>query len=448
MIFSCNKQDDFLNHKKNKSDVIPKTLQDFQATLDNGSFLMNFGYNTLGLLGSDNYYISDNNFSSLEAFERNCYTWNKVIYEGTDTRAYITDYSIVANANVVLEGLQKNQPYSDVSFYNNVYGQALFFRSIAFYNLAQTYCKQYDKSTSSTDLGIVLRTTSDINAIMKRSTLEETYANIINDLKQAADILPAQSKYITRPTKPAAYALLSKTYLLMSDFNKSKDYSDSAIKYLGVILDFNSSLVSSSNFYSFPDFGKGNPEIIFYATSSGYSITEPYSAYSYVDTSLYASYDDNDLRKTYFYLDNGSNLISYIGTYTGDYTNFTGLATNELYLIRAECNARLNNLSAALNDLNTLLKNRFITNTYQNFNSADPNVVLKRILLERRKELPFTAQIRWEDLRRLNKDPRFAITLKRVINGQTYILQPNDPKYAYPIPPIEVERAGTQPNDR
>jgi len=52
------------------------------------------------------------------------------------------------------------------------------------------------------------------------------------------------------------------------------------------------------------------------------------------------------------------------------------------------------------------------------------------------------------DLRRLNKDVRFAKTLTRAINGQTYTLSPNDPKYVMPIPIQEINTSGIAQNPR
>ena len=59
-----------------------------------------------------------------------------------------------------------------------------------------------------------------------------------------------------------------------------------------------------------------------------------------------------------------------------------------------------------------------------------------------------TGQMRWEDLRRLNKEPRFATTLQRVSKGTTYTLAPNDPKYTFPIPDIEITLSGIPQNPR
>ncbi len=71
-----------------------------------------------------------------------------------------------------------------------------------------------------------------------------------------------------------------------------------------------------------------------------------------------------------------------------------------------------------------------------------------KILEERRKELPFTGQLRWEDLRRLNKDQRFAKILVRTIAGNEYQLLPNSKRYVFPIPDIEIELSGIPQNER
>ncbi len=101
----------------------------------------------------------------------------------------------------------------------------------------------------------------------------------------------------------------------------------------------------------------------------------------------------------------------------------------------------------AMEDLNTLLKQRF-TAPYRDLTAADADDALIQILQERRKELPYTAQLRWEDLRRLNKDTRFAKELQRTYNGITYSLVPNDKRYTFPIPDLEIQLYGMPQNER
>jgi hypothetical protein len=125
---------------------------------------------------------------------------------------------------------------------------------------------------------------------------------------------------------------------------------------------------------------------------------------------------------------------------------FGGLATDELYLIRAECKVRAGNLSAALSDLNKLLRSRW-KGKYQDIVLQDQEAVLSIILKERRKELVFRG-LRWGDLRRLNRDSRFAVTLTRTLDGQVYQLLPRDKRYVLPIPEQEVTLGGIVQNER
>jgi hypothetical protein len=121
------------------------------------------------------------------------------------------------------------------------------------------------------------------------------------------------------------------------------------------------------------------------------------------------------------------------GSYGGNSIRFTGLATDEIYLIRAECHARKGDAISAMKDLNALLEKRWKSTDWVPFTAGNANDALNKILIERRKELCFRG-IRWNDLRRLNMDPQFSMTLQRTINSQTYTLPSNDPKYVLPIP--------------
>lgn len=118
-----------------------------------------------------------------------------------------------------------------------------------------------------------------------------------------------------------------------------------------------------------------------------------------------------------------------------------------MYLVRAEASARTGHPAQALSDLNTLLATRWKTGTYVPYATTDPAVALQDILTERRKEL-FARGLRWTDLRRLNQDPRFAVTLKRLIAGQAYALPPLDKRYVFPIPDDEIRLSGIPQNSR
>jgi hypothetical protein len=445
---SCNKRDQYLDVKSSNTEVVPSSVSDYQAILDYAN-VMNASYPLAGLLGCDNYYLPVTTYNSLTAPQNTAYIWASDIWQGMGSGDWNAAYQTIEYANICLDGLNSlTGDTASSSSYNNVKGSALFFRAFAFYNLATIFCKPYISSSASTDLGIVLRVSSDANVKYPRSTVSETYNQIINDLKASIPLLPATPVNVTRPCVGAANALLAKVYLDMADYSDALTYSSDVIASNGDLLDFNNStLVNPASGVSFPSVPNQNPEIIFFAESIGYGTLWPYGS-GIVDSNLYNSYTPNDLRQAAFYLLNGSQA-TFIGSYDSyGFYNFSGIASNEVYLIQAECNARLGNTSAAMTGLNLLLSKRFITGTYQQLSAPSADSALTLILHERRKELPFTANIRWQDLRRLNLTSQYETTLTRNENGQVYTLAPNDPKYVYPIPDDEIQLTGIQQNSR
>jgi hypothetical protein len=192
------------------------------------------------------------------------------------------------------------------------------------------------------------------------------------------------------------------------------------------------------------------PEVIFqssFLTSSTQILVELFYPRCVVDSVLYSSYAPNDLRGRIFYRINSVGAPNIRGSYTGNFYPFSGLATDEVYLVRAECLARAGQKDSALTDLNLLLKNRWLNDgSFAPVVAASSVAALDSILVERRKELAFRG-LRWTDLRRLNKEGA-AIQLTRLLFGQTYKLLPNSPLYVLPIPPDVISLGEIQQNPR
>lgn len=445
---SCKKQDDWLNIKNNKSDVSPQTLQDFQAVLNNTTVFNNSG-SIIGLVGTDNIYVPDKNLDGESSLNRNTYLWAKDIYQDNIAQDWLNDYIQIEYANVVLDGIAKLSSTEQLSTTGSALkGQALFFRAFALYQLSQLYCKPYLKATASSDPGVPLRLTSDVTKKVGRGTVQQCYDQMIGDLKLAVSLLPQTSLYKTRPNSNAANALLAKIYLSMGDYANAYTYANAALQINNALLDFNSLKITTSD--PFPSFSKGNPEIVFYAYCYGLSTVFLNSTVTgRVSPELYNSYADGDLRKTAFYAPDGSTgLYKAKGSFSAKGGNFCGIANGELLLIRSESAARTGNLQSAISDLNNLLQKRLTPATFSPVATTDVNILLSRILLERRKELAYTGNMRWEDLRRLNQDNRFAVTISRQYHGTNYTLQPNDARYVLPIPIDEINLENLTQNPR
>jgi hypothetical protein len=288
--------------------------------------------------------------------------------------------------------------------------------------------------------------------------VEQTYTQILSDLKQAVPRLNVNQPNLLRPTKAAAYGLLARTYLSMREYSNAGKYADSALRIKSDLIDFNNTLIGRNPSSSTASFGiihynstQINPEIIMFSTAPMPEIIN--SNRGIIDTFLYASYHSNDLRKIIYvrqpngaFLPSGKPVTTFKGSYSGGTPLFTGIATDEMYLTRAECFARDSNKTSALADLNKLLRYRFRTNMYQDTTTTNSGQALDLILIERRKEL-IMRNLRWMDIKRLNKEGR-NIELKRFQNNQWYTLAPNDLRYAMALPEDILILTGMPQNPR
>jgi starch-binding outer membrane protein, SusD/RagB family len=437
---SCQK---YLDARPDKSLEIPSTLQDYQAIMDAKPMSADFPF--AGDIASDYYYLPYNTWKALSTEDyRNDYVWGTNPANDLDWQ-YM--YGVILKANIVIGGTNTLARQGGVTAdLRQVMGSAYFFRGYCYYQLANVFTLPYSAAISGDKaLGLPLHLSADITAPTARTTLAGTYAQIISDLKTSAAMLPVTPLVKTRPSKSAAYGALARTYLAMGDYRQAGLYADSALQLYHTLIDYNT--VSPATAVPFPLF---NDEVIFHTTTSGRgAIISPAKAIA--DSNLYASYDANDLRKTRFFKLNSAHLPVFKGDYGGATSSilFNGIATDELYLTRAECAARNNDLSAAVNDVNTLLQNRYATGSYVPYDTGlSADSALSLVLKERRKELAFRSELRWADLRRLSGDPRFAVTPVRSLDGTIYTLPPGDKRYAFLLPVSVVQISGIPQNAR
>lgn len=442
---SCGEQ--FLEVKSDASIGTPVTIENYQALLDVSTSLMNQGSTrTLGMIGGDELELSYTVWQGVyNLWERNAYIWADDVYQGESINDWNMAYRRILQANLALEGSDKIDPGPDQSeAWNNLRGSALFFRALNFHELAQEFCAPYDRSTASGDMGIPLRLESDVTLKSKRSTVAQTYGQIVADLQEAAKLLPTVPRIKMRPSAAAAIGLLARVYLAMEDYGQSHHYADELLKINSALTDLNETVPVGT--YTFVrDYGESNPEIVFFNYfNTPLSLAQ---ARMNVDSELLALYDENDLRKSLFYNYRPDGKVSFKGSLTGFSNYFTGISTAEMLLVRAESAVRLGRISEASEDLNTLRSRRILSAAFEEIEESDPDILLKEILEERRRELAFRG-LRWEDLRRLNRDARFAKEIRRELDGAVYVLKPNDKKYIWPIPKEVIDLSGMEQNPR
>lgn len=429
LLTGCKK--DFLEQKPDKSLLVPAATADFRALLDN-TFVFNLTPG-LGHIADGDWVATGagwNDYTNLQ--ERNSYTWSADIFGTESSFDWNAMYRQVFYANIVLEGLDK-LPANEEN--RELRGEALFHRAYAFFNLAQLFAPPYRAGTAGTEAGIPLKLGSAVTDLAGRGTLQDAYERVLTDLAATRAVLPLTVNYKSRPCRPALYALLARVYLSMEDYPAAGRYADSCLQLRPGLVDFNT--LSTTATRPFPAaLPNGSPEVIFYSAALSYSYGSS-SSPTFLAPEFYSLFETNDLRKVIFFRQMSPGNFKFKGNYGGVLTYFSGLAADEMYLVRAECAARAGDKDAALTDLNTLLEKRWKTGTFVPLTAADAEAALRLVVAERRKEMPVRG-IRWADLRRLNRDPRFAVTLTRTLNGQVYTLAPGSKRYTYPLPPDEL----------
>ncbi|MCD0489291.1 RagB/SusD family nutrient uptake outer membrane protein [Pedobacter sp. MC2016-14] len=450
---SCQK---FVAIPKDSSQSFIETANDCQLILDNYD-LFNTGYPIDGEISADDYYLDDTRYNdpyTLTIEDRILYTWQSNAIR-VSAQQWVGPYNKIYHANLVLEAVAKLEGKEQPSVLNNLKGSALFLRAYALWHVAQLYAKPYG-ATSNQDPGVPVHLVSDINDTPGRGTVKQTYDQIIADLREATVLLNPTSSVASRPNKIAAYAMLSRVYLAMEDYSNALTSASSALalKPSGKLIDFN-----GLDQESFAPFRRFNNEVIFHSVVlSQNGMLEPgygYENLAIIAPEIIASYQDNDLRKTVYVKENTDlptpmNTWRFVGNYesaVGSAKLFNGLAFDELYLNRAECYARANDAANAMADLNTLLITRWVKDTYTNMTATNAGDALAKVLAERRKELLMRG-IRWTDLRRLNKDSRFAKNISRTVEGTTYTLPANDLRYTLLIPQEVITNSALPQNLR
>ena len=162
-------------------------------------------------------------------FQGAFYHYSVVASESMAANAWFGLYSVIGNANFLIEGTQKllaagTLSEADAAIVQQYYGEACYLRAHMYYQLACYFCADYDPETAEDFMGVPVVTkyapTGDASKYPGRPTLQVTYNQILADLAEA-------EKYVTEPGAPrAAYvtkdvvtALKARVALMMHDYD-------------------------------------------------------------------------------------------------------------------------------------------------------------------------------------------------------------------------------------
>ena len=373
----------------------------------------------------------------------------------SDNNLYENMYSFIMLSNLILDNIDATT--GSESLKTLAKAEARTFRAFDHFLAVNTFAKAYDPATASTDGGVCIMDHYNLEATPEKSTVAEVYNFIIKDLEESVDLLQENPVNIYHPNKAFGYALLSKVYLFHRDWEKAKAAAEASLRLNSNLADYNEIYNAGGTVY-YKKFAKdNNPEVLSYHWMSGWGSGEQVALYHYgmISPELKQLFESNDLRYSIFFRDKGTSISNWFDTGSGaamwlpaitNLDRFTymivGMRTAEVYLILAEANARLNQLSQATDYVNQLRAKRLSGTNTAIATPSSQKEMMDQIILERRKELLFGFN-RFFDLKRFNLEPEYQKTITRVfpvVNvsetypQKTYTLEPNSRLYIIPFP--------------
>ena len=102
-------------------------------------------------------------------------------------------YKVIGDCNFFFEEVAKwENNIEDDTAYEQLQvlkGEAYFARALAYSELIKCFCKAYDPATAKDELGVVLVSSYSNPGEMKRASLYDSYQFVLDDLKNAAEML-------------------------------------------------------------------------------------------------------------------------------------------------------------------------------------------------------------------------------------------------------------------
>ena len=158
-------------------------------------------------------------------------------------------YYFISNASMVINNI--DNAVGPENEKNNIKGQALFYRSFGYFYLVQLWAERYKAEGNNTQLGVVMREDGTLGH-KERSTVEEVYARINEDIDEAIKCLAATT--VARPNKShinvhIARGLKARILLVQSKWNEAAEMAKMVVDQSGASLQ-NDTYTTTNNRFS------------------------------------------------------------------------------------------------------------------------------------------------------------------------------------------------------
>lgn len=136
-------------------------------------------------------------------------------------------YNLITNANNIIANAQ-NVPDASEAERTAFEAEARAIRGLSYFNLARYFQHTYLKDKNALGVPLMLEPATPQTEGKERATLEEVYAQIVEDLTYAEANLTAARSTKSRINKNVAQGLLARVYLEMGEWEKAAEFAAKA----------------------------------------------------------------------------------------------------------------------------------------------------------------------------------------------------------------------------
>ena len=335
-------------------------------------------------------------------------------------------YNLIYQANSILEQIEAGSQLENLVA-QQLKGEALFNRALIHFYLMNLFG----------EIPYVRTSNYQENTNPTRLSEAEVIEELISDLEKSFSLLGESYNNLnrTRPNKWTCSALLAKVYLYAEDWEAASSEATQILKQTGLYTledDLDAVFLKDSRetLWQLSAANAGGNTIE--ATNFIFVQTPPPD--SALSENLLNAFEAGDERATSWigYLSDGNTTYAYPNKYKENTNTGTSVELSivtrlaEVYLIRAEAQARLNNTTLALQDLNQIRRRGGLAD----LKATAGLKLLDAILVERQRELFTEHGHRFLDLKRIGKVDEVLGTLKNGWESTDRVL---------PIPQNELE---------
>lgn len=433
-----------------KGSRIPKTLADYEAFLRN-----EYSVNYLAALQAtylvNDKFVGANNCRNVDDLRTANYMWkedsDRAALNSSSEDVFDNGYGILGIVNTIIEDVPGTTDATQAEK-DEVMAYAYAIRAFVLHQIVNYYADAYDPAKAAETPGVPLIYSGNLGSPWHQGTVKEVYDQILADFNKAIELgVPEKSMTAVHPDRASVEAGLARVYLHMRDYDQALSHAEEALKrhsdlfdWIGYYNQYKTQVDDPDNYtritspmdatccenYWFCN-GNGNPN---YPTND-------------IDISIERRqlFEEGDAKALMRFKKYVSSTDTYFQGMLSGYYNLAGIAVPEVLCIKAECQARKNQVSEAMKTLDRLRVTRILPDVYQPSSAANVADAIGQIRQWKGNEL-VNSIIPFMDMKRLNAEGTYAVTLTKTFDGKTYTLAPASHLWTMVFPANAINRPG------